>query len=80
MSIFGIFAFMMMLCPIGFVLIVAWFIREAFWYNQRRWVVWYPPHKLPSGFRAEAAWTKEAPYRWCKNYASIFNGKVYRVR
>ena len=58
-----------------------WVILSPLWYGQKRWVVRYPPEdslRITGEYRAD--WSEPMTYYTAKNYATIFNGEVYRVR
>ena len=60
---------------------IVWFTIEACWWSQKRWVVWYPPEealRIIGEYRAD--WSVPMSYQQARDYASIFKGKVYRVR
>lgn len=68
-------AFILFIPPIVAVWWFGYMMIAMFWWSQKRWVVWYPATK-----HGPAMWSEESDYFQAQNYASIFDGKVYRVR
>jgi hypothetical protein len=59
-----------------------WCVRVcklAFWWPQKRWVVW-TPERTKYWYLQEKLWTTPVDKPMAERYAKILNGKVYRIR